>query len=390
MLRVGRPRKHVKDLPLGVYPRKGRYYVFPVNQEMRRVFAVRFPGKNCAPLGPDKAEARKLWVKLFATDVPAENASAGTIAEIIERYERDILPNLIDPTKAAHTSHCKALKAAFGRRRYAKSEAEATSGNFVRSIDITQYLCAEAKRQVFNKRGVLIADGRPVAANKEIQCFSRMFRLAKTQWGYTEYNPCLQVEYNFEEQRDQYHDDAAFMKVYNKASPIMQCMMDLAQMNGVRRGMLIRLMLSDIDDARGVWFTLNKRRRTQKTKKRLATWTPDLRAVIDRALAERAKVRGGQKDVLDSVNAPLFLNQHGKQFTNSGFNSQWYRARSAAGFGKHEYHFHDNKAKSLSDSPSLADAMERGDHIEPRTTRRVYRRKPVEVIPLARVSGKKS
>ena len=114
MPRVGRPREKSKDLPLGVYLVKGRYYVRPVNKEMRRIFSVAFPGKQCAPLGADKAEARKRWVKLFVTDLPPEDAKAGTVAEIIERYEREILPTLTGTTKGHRTSYCKALKRVFG------------------------------------------------------------------------------------------------------------------------------------------------------------------------------------------------------------------------------------------------------------------------------------
>lgn len=235
MLRMGRPREKGKDLPLGVYPVKGRFYERPVNEEMRRMFAVAFPGKRCAPLGDDKAEARKLWVKLFVTDVPADNAAAGTVAELLERYERDILPALSGPTKAARTSYCKTLKTAFGRMRYARSEAEVAMGSFLRSMNLTAYLDTEAKRKVFDKDGRLLHEGRPVAANREIEFLSRVFRIAKTRWGYTEYNPCLQVEYNPESPREEYHDDELFMKVYSKASPKMQCAMDLAQMNGALR-----------------------------------------------------------------------------------------------------------------------------------------------------------
>jgi len=179
MPRVGRPREKAKDLPLGVYAVKGRYYVRPVNAEMRRIFAVAHPGKQCAPLGADKAEARKHWVKLFTTNLPPEDTGAGTVAEIIERYERDIIPTLHPKTGADHTAYCKRLKAEFGDRRYAKSEAEASTGTFLRSMHITAYLRAQERA------------GRPVAGNKEVRCLSRIFRLAKAQWGYTEYNPCL-------------------------------------------------------------------------------------------------------------------------------------------------------------------------------------------------------
>ena len=217
MLLMGRPREKGKDLPLGVYSHKGRFYVRPVNEEMRRIFAVAFPGKKSAPLGADKAEARKLWVKLFLTDIPTEIASAGTVAELVERYERDVLPNLKGNTKADRTRYCKTLKKELGARRYARSEAEASTGPFLRTLDLTQYLRAEAKRQVLDKDGRLIADGRPVAANREIEFLSRIFKLAKTEWGYTEYNPCLQLEYNPGAAREEYHDDDAFMKVYDKA-----------------------------------------------------------------------------------------------------------------------------------------------------------------------------
>ena len=214
--------------------------------------------------------------------------------------------------------------------RYAKSEVEASTGHYLRTLNVTQYLRHEDNA------------ARTVAANREIQVLQRMFKLAKTEWGYTEYNPCLQVEYNPEEPRDEYQDDAAFMKVYNKASPKMQCMMDLAQMNGARRGMILRLTLRDIDDARGVWFTPNKGRRTKKPRKpKLASWTPDLRAVIDRALEIRSKVRGGKKqmDVHDLATAPPFFYRLVGQRTPAGVNSKWYRCSRAAGGGKHSIFF---------------------------------------------------
>ena len=119
-------------------------------------------------------------------------------------------------------------------------------------------------------------------------------------------------------------------------------------------------------------------------------WNDDLHAVIDRALELRKKVRGGQKDVKDLATAPLFLNRVGKAFSETGFNSAWQRATRAAGFGKHELHFHDLKAKAVSDSPNLEDAIDRGGHMDPRTTQRVYRRKPSEIVPLPRVSKKTS
>ena len=194
MVRVGRPRTKNKDLPLGVYLVKDRYYVRPVSKEMRRVFAAAYPGKKkCAPLGADKAEARKLWVKLFVTDRPPESAQGGTVSELIERYEREQLPQLTGTTKGHRTSYCKALNRVFGPWRYAKSEAEAVTGQFLRSMHVTQYLRAEAVREYEGKKK-RVHHGRPVGANREVKLLSLIFKLAKIEWGYTEYNPCLQIK----------------------------------------------------------------------------------------------------------------------------------------------------------------------------------------------------
>jgi len=68
----------------------------------------------------------------------------------------------------------------------------------------------------------------------------------------------------------------------------------------------------------------------------------------------------------------------------------WYRARSNAGFAEGEFHFHDIKAKSMSDSPDAVNSMERGGHVDLRMAKRVYRRKPTDVIPLPQVSNKRN
>ena len=214
--------------------------------------------------------------------------------------------------------------------------------------------------------------------------------MAKTLWGYTEYNPCLQIEYNAEAPRDLYVTDQMFKDIYAKAKPALQCMMDIAQMTGARRGMILRLTLADITDS-GVWFTPNKRRAGARARRKLVPWTNDLRDVITAAMEARKIVRGGQREGADLNSAPLFLTRLGKPISETAFNSMWQRARRAAGFeDAHAIHFHDIKAKALSDSPNLEDAMKRGDHVEPRTTRRIYGRKPDEVIPLPRVSAKKA
>src|SRR5262249_28142454 len=158
-------------------------------------------------------------------------------------------------------------------------------------------------------------------------------------------------------------------KMYEKASGVMQCLMDLAQMNGARRGMLLRIMLADADLSKpALRLTLNKRRYGARPKYRLVPWTEELREVVLRALELRKKVRGGQRALKDLETAPLFLSRTGKPYGISAFNTEWRRTRSRAGVAAHEFHFHDIKAKALSDSADLQSAQERGDHADPAIT----------------------
>jgi integrase len=378
-------------MPLGMRLCGGRWYWRPTDSATRLVLERLAPGKAGIPAGKDnhhKAGARKWWAEtiLPAIDkaVPADLPARGLVREITARYRRDVLDTLSDKTQVERGRHLDNIDKRFGDRRYAKNEAEASTGEFLRAMHLTAYLDEQLRL------------GRPVQGNREVQALSRCFHIAKARWGLTEYNPCLQVEYNEENPRLRYQSDENFLKVYAKAPPLLQVMMDLAQMHGPRRGMLLRLNLADIDEtAGGLWVTLNKKRRNAPARRQLIKFLDakgndtGLREVLDRALELRRKVRGAQRQVLDLEAAPLFLNRRGKRVTETGFNSMWRRATRAAGFGAHEYHFHDNKVKSLSDSPNVADAQDRGGHLDGRTTREVYRAKPVEVIPLPRVSKKR-
>lgn len=363
---MGRPRKHHKHLPLGVKKQDGRYYCRPTNLGMREVFAAKFPGRKSIALPGDEQEMRRAYAELFILPAKAEAAIAeGTVAELIARYRRDELPRMVESTRAQRDAHLVRLEKEFGARRYAKSEVEAARGEFLRSMDVTRYLRAGES-------------DRPVAANREIQTFSRVFRKAKTAWGYTEYNPCLQVEYNTETPRDQYIDDGLYFKVYDKALPVMQCMMDIAAMCGPRPQDIRGIILTDVDDARGLWTYPRKRKKGQARKKILHTWTPELRACIDRALELRKKVKGNGR--AESIS--LFLTRMGKAYGKSAFDSLWERTLDRAGVARAAFHFHDIRAKNVSDDPSEQLAGERAGHDDPATTRRVYRRKPIEAIPL--------
>ncbi len=383
MPRMGRPRSKHKDMPPGMRLVDGRWHWRPTNAAGQLVLARLAPGRKGLAAGAEnsnKDAVRKWWAETvlpaLAIAVPDELPEHGTCEEIFERYEREVLPALQAVTQDEHRRYLKNLRKAFSTQRYAKNEAQASIGTFLRAMNLTHYLL-EQKRL-----------GRPVAGNREVQAMSRMFHIAKARWGLTEYNPCLQVEFNEETPRDVYRTDADFMKVYAKASTLLKAMMDLMQMHGARRGMLLKLNLADVRSD-GLLLTLNKKKRGAPTRRQLVKWSPDLRKVIDDWLLERARLRGGGRKIADLDTAPLFINRKGQRVTVTGYNSMWQRAARAAGFKAHEFHGHDVRAKSASDADSEADAQDMLGHMDPRTTRGVYRRKPTEVTPIKRVSKAK-
>lgn len=371
---MGRPRIRDKDMPLpGVRRLGGRWYVQPVNAAMRQVFARLFPGRKSAPLGPDKDAARKTYIRLFLAD-PDPLAENGTVAELVDRYEAEVLPDGAPKTREEERRQCKQLRTSFGVRRYARTEVEAAAGGFLRSLDANQYL-----RQPENK-------ARPVAANHEIRLLRKIFRCARQLWGLTEYNPCDGAFYHPETPRSHYVEDEAFLAVYGVAPPTLKCMMDLAQMHGPRRQDIIALVLPDIR-ADGVLLRPLKAKPGQARKRALVQWTPDLREVIDRALALRKKVRGSGR--VECVH--LFLTRRGTPYTISAFNSLWRRAmKRAIRLEKlsvdSRFTFHDIRRKAGSDAETDAQATEMLVHTDARTTLRVYRAKPKVVTPHARLS----
>jgi integrase len=378
MLTVGRPRSKHKDLPLGVRIVAGRYYVRPVNESMRRVFERTFPGRRTAPLGADKEAMRQQWVKLFCS--PPSDAAAGTVGEIIDRFIADELPRInsatgrpyyAPATQANYRGSAKRLKAKFGAMRYAKTPAE-SAGNVLRRMHVTAYLRDNERT-------------RPASANQDVVCLASALRFA-CDCGLTDFNPLAggKLAYNPHVPRPQLPSDDLFLKVYQHASPILQCMMDLAQMCGPRRGSIAGITLADIRDD-GLRVVHNKGRRGQPPSETIYEWAPELRAVIDRALEIRAKRRGG--GTVQSIY--LFLTTWGGKFSKSGLDSQWERAIVKAGIERDAFHFHDIRAKNASTGESDLDAMKRLGHTDMRTTRKVYRRKPDKVTPLNRTSGRK-
>ncbi|MFA7278596.1 MAG: tyrosine-type recombinase/integrase [Sterolibacterium sp.] len=377
---MGRPRTKDRDLPKGFRCVDGRWYWRPTDEATREICQRLAPGRASISCGATKEEARQWWVKtvLPAMDKAWESTdAAGTLTELLALFEEREIPHLkSEAAREAYLRNCGVLKKEFGTRRYAKSETEAARGNCLRRMDMQRYL-DDARAT------------RPVAANKEIHMLHRVFRLASARWGLTEYNPCATVEYNQEIPRDTYINDTAYQAVYSVASPVLKCMMDIAQMTGARAGMIYDIRLAD-DAEEGLWIRPNKLKRGESKKSQIFEWTTDLKDTIDRAKEIRRHVQGGQGEVAVMPHAYLFLTRAGKPYTKESFKSLWVRALTKAKVQRGDFHFHDIRAKAGSDSDSDAGAQKLLNHTDPTTTKRVYRRRPVEATPLPAVPRKKA
>jgi integrase len=79
----------------------------------------------------------------------------------------------------------------------------------------------------------------------------------------------------------------------------------------------------------------------------------------------------------------VIRNQFGERYTSDGFRAMWQRfMRQFAKDGNERFTFHDLRAKSISDNPSLQAASSLAGHIDMKVTNRVYDRGVRSVEPL--------
>lgn len=369
-----RPRtvnRKIPDLPRGMR-KVGRYWYWrgtdALTKEIEAKLRAAAVGMRC---GETPIQARLWWERhispALAAALPTDEV-AGTVEQIIRQYEADELIKFKRAaTKTEYEGRIRRVRAAFGKRRYARSEAEALSPGVLQSVAITRHL--HDNRQ------------RGSSANKDVQLLSRMFRLAKVRWGLTTYNPCEDVEYLPEAPRDQYVSDSRYAEIYEAAGPVLQCMLEIASQTGAREGMIFDIRLGDFDDE-GIELRVTKKRNAAGFTTKVYAMTPDLKAALDRAKDLRKGNRGGAASLPADY---LFITKQGKPYSKESFKTLWRRVRERLGLGPREVTFHDMRAKAASDATSDQAAQELLHHEDVKVTRRVYRRKVPTSTPLPSV-----
>lgn len=356
---MGRPRTKHKDMPPGMREVSGRWYWRPTDEASRAACELIAPGKASLPAGGSKDEARRWWAKVVLPKLQAQEAaaasSAGTVAEVIADYLAS--PQylwLAEKTRSEYARALDVLKAKWGSVRYARSEDEASRGEYLRRMHIASHLDGATAK---------------VAANRQIAALSSAFAVAIRK-GRTEYNPCRGVGRNTEAPRRRLVTHSEYARLKHAAPEVIRVAMLLARLTGMREGDLLALTWRQVvgDEIR---VTPAKTASSTGISQRIRV-TPSLRVVLEAA----KHLRGGLRSMF------VIHNSSGQGYTQSGFQSMWQRTVKKSGVV--DVHFHDLRALAV----TAAERRERGSgsdlagHVDPKTTRRIYRRGAVKVSPV--------
>jgi len=356
---MGRKRTKDKHLPRRVYFKNGRYWFIDRDGSWHS-------------LGTTDAE----MYRELASRVD-RSSSVSTMKDVFDRYILEKLPLLAPRTQRDYRGYIANLLPVFGDA----PPKEVTAKH------IYDYR---------NKR----AETSVVQANREKSCLSAVFSAA-VEWGIVNTNPSRQVAKIEEPSRSRYVTDKEFTAVYRLASPMMQCAMDLATITGQREGDLLKLPNRDpsvyTDD--GIVFRPGKSKRRHP---RRGVMVESAKAVIVECSPELSAVVARARKLGPDIRKTLLCNLQGKPFTESGFRSNWHRLMQTALKGRKKsngeaaiepvltesFTFHDLRAKSASDDENVGNATDRLAHDDPRTTRKVYLRKPRRARPGAKILDK--
>lgn len=326
---MGRRRKYGKHLPRRLYERAGTYY-----------YVEKGTGK-WINLGRDYGEALAEYGRLVA----GSNPRSRKMADLIDRYMREVAPTKAAATYRDNIRQSKLLRAFFGRM----------APDDVTARHIYQYM---------DERGIR----SKVQANRDLALLQAVFKKG-VRWGDVSVSPVVKIERFKEHPRKRYVQDWEFDAFKSYAGQLIAAYMDFQYLTALRQGDILRVHLNEIKDD-GIHVTISK-----TGKERIITWTPTLRAAVRDARMLPRPVRGMY----------LFCTRTGSRYTTDGFRSIWQRKmRSALEIGvlRERFTTHDIRAKSASDASDLQRAQDLLGHANNKVTREHYRRLPELVKPL--------
>lgn len=357
MLRMGRPRTKHRDMPPGMQLVAGRWYWRPTDAAGRNARDQLAPNKTSMPAGGDKDTARRWWASTILPRLQAQEAppADNTVGSVIAAYlSSPQYLDLADKTRRDYARNLAVMQQKFGAMRFASCEAEAARGECMRRMHIAGHLDSATAK---------------VAANRQVAALSSAFSVA-IRTGRTEYNPCRGVERNTERPRDRLITHSEYARLKHAAQPIVRIAMLLARLTGIREGDLLALTHRHIQGGY-IHIRPEKTERSSGISQRIAV-TPAVAA----ALEASKRLRGGVRSIF------VIHTGRGQAYTQSGFQSLWQATVKKSGV--EDVHFHDLKARAVTDSERKrpGSGADLAGHVDPKTTRRVYRRGAVKVAPV--------
>ena len=203
-------------------------------------------------------------------------------------------------------------------------------------------------------------DGKPapVAARHEIALLGHIYAKA-IRWGVTSRNPVRGIEYGERAGKRRKVELEEVTRLRELAGERIRLAIDLAVSTGQRRGDLLTLKRTQIQDD-GIVF-----RQSKTGAGVLIEWSPDLRAIVERA-----------KAMTPQIPAEYLIRQpSGKPYTACGFSAIWQRLmRKYVKAGGQRFSFHDLRSVSADGAATAEEARDRLGHADVATTKRHYLR----------------
>lgn len=336
------------------------YYQVPEGMEQY------WDGKKLFRLGKTEVEAYREWsARIGFMD------RVKTIGQLLERYEREVIPEKAPKTRNENIRYSMKLRSVFGHMPIAS----------IKPQHIYQYVDKRSKK-VEDEEGKVT--GGLVIARREVALLSHAYTKA-VQWGLLPKHPFKgEVRLKGEQPRKRYVEDWEVMECLSidparagDSIKVIHAYIILKIITGLRQGDLLMLKTEDLRED-GIHVTPRKTEsRTQR--KIIITWTPTLHMAIDAALAVRP-----------AHSAYVFATRRGESYYDSekgeasGWKSMWHRFMKRVldeTKVKERFTEHDLRAKTGSDKETLQEASQMLGHSSLSMTQRTYRRKPEKVQP---------
>lgn len=295
---------------------------------------------------------QKLSVEFLEQPSEPVKADEITMNTLFDKYEAECIPELEWRSQRDYRSILVYLRKTFGHM---------------------------APREVKPKHIVAFLDVRKgkIHRNRMVTILSTVYFKAIGKWCVDEEltNPCSNVERWPTKPRKRYVTDDEFNRFRAATRAQVQIAMDLALLTGQRQGDIIGMKWSQVKTGEGLardrWHIEIDQ---GKTGKKLAIAISEaVEKVLDRAwLLEPHWPR-----------EYVLRTKWGNAYTEDGFRAMWQRyCREWEKAGNPRFHFHDLRAKCISDNQNFDAAYMLSGHIDPKMTRGVYDRARRLVQPL--------